>query len=252
MGSAYVKPRKAYRQTLLQKSPRSYTHKARTNRWNDFKKALEEEKWDEDSEASIEFVDTYFVFPRVVHALEKVILSRWKEKKLINRYNTITGTSFPIGDLILIAIKWLRGVQVPDIAESFGRRLNSTRSALNIAFDALYSFDYVFGKNVGTLETVDEIKSRLKEKGVPWPEIPYVADCTDIGIWTSDDVYYTYKRCCPSTKAIRVLLTLRRDTYAPVDITFGGAPSGPMGQDTQMLLSSEFSAYARATGTEFG
>ena len=105
MGSAYVKPRKAYRQTLLQKSPRSYTHKARTNRWNDFKKALEEEKWDEDSEASIEFVDTYFVFPRVVHALEKVILSRWKEKKLINRYNTITGTSFPIGDLILIAIK---------------------------------------------------------------------------------------------------------------------------------------------------
>ena len=106
----------------------------------------------------------------------------------------------------------------------------------------------MFGNNLGTFETVDDIKSRLEAEGVPWPEIAFAGDCTDIPIWTADDIFYTYKRCCPATNAIRVLVIIRRDTMTIVNITIGGAPSGPMGSDTQMLLSSEFDSYARKRG----
>ena len=247
-GPAYVKERKTFRQTLLKKKPRTYKHKRRTNRWANFKKDLDDEKWDEDLETSQDFVDIYFIFPRVVCALEDVISKRWGKDGKLNRFKTVDGTSLPIGDMILIAMKWLRSVQVPDIAETFGRKLDSTRSALRLSFKVLGTFGYVFGKNLGTIETVDQIKARLEAAGIPWPEAAFVGDATDIPIWTSDDTFYTYKRVCPSTHAIRVLIIIRRDTMSIVSVTIGAAPSGPMGSDTQMLLSSSFDAYARQIG----
>ena len=243
-----MKTRKVFRQTLLKKSPRTFKHKRRSNRWEDFKKGLDEAKWEESSEISIDFVKIYFTFPRVVKALEKVIYTRYFNRGDINRYKTVVGTFLPIGDLVLVAIKWLRSVPVGDIGETFGRKLDSTFSALRIAFRVLGEFGYVFGNNLGTFETVDDIKSRLEAEGVPWPEVAFAGDCTDIPIWTADDIFYTYKRCCPATNAIRVLVIIRRDTMTIVNITIGGAPSGPMGSDTQMLLSSEFDSYARKRG----
>ena len=186
----------------------------------------------------------YKISPMVIRDLTTVI----KQRKTLNRFGTIRGTKYAIGDLILMAIKWLRNTDIGSLMELFGGQEKTIEKGLKIAFETLDAFGYVFKNGCPTLDEESEIKRHFRINGTPCPDAVYVGDCTDIPIWCKDKYYYTYKRCCPSTKAIRVLVILRRDTMQPVFVRSGAAPSGPEASDTNMLLGSKFDNYARAGG----
>ena len=228
----------------MSKRPRTWVRKKRKEIWSGYVKDFEREGWHK--QAASDFYDTYKIHNIVVRALEKVI--RKRESGKLNKFGTLPGTSFSIGDLILIAVKWLRGVPTPDIAEHFGSKPRTIRKAVKIAFRVLESFQFVFTKGQMTKEEEGTIRQRLKKMGVPCPEVVYVGDCTDIPLWCSDDTYFTYKRCCPASHALRCLVILRRDTMTPVFVMAGAPPNGPEGTDTNMLLTSDFDDYARRVG----
>ena len=109
-----------------------------------------------------------------------------------------------MGDLILMAIDRLRGLTHEQLATKYGGRREAVRKALKKSFEITAMFDFVFSANFPTPEETSEISARLSESGVPCPHAIFVGDCTDLPLWTKDALYYTYKRCCPSTHAIRV------------------------------------------------
>jgi hypothetical protein len=47
-------------------------------------------------------------------------------------------------------------------------------------------------------------KNDFEAKGFPTPEAIWIGDCIDTPIHSNDHNYYTNKRSCPSTHAIRV------------------------------------------------
>ena len=236
-----------YRQVLIVKGPRTYKQKKKKGVWASYLRDFEREKWNPKKTAN-DFLETYKVHAIVVHSLESLIKTKYKNRGQINKFGTVKGTGFKIGDLILMAIKWLRGNPMADICETFGSRPRAARRAVTLAFKLLEEFAFVFRKGQMTPEEEKTVRERLAKKGVPFPEIVYVGDCTDIPVWCSDDTYFTYKRCCPSTHALRCLVILRRDTMTPVFVMSGAPPNGPEGSDTNMLLTSAFDDYARSVG----
>jgi hypothetical protein len=105
---------------------------------------------------------------------------------------------------MLMAIDRLRGRTNVELSGIYGGKREAVRNALKIAHKIASLFDFVYGQNVPSAAEADEISERLKAAGVPSPNAIYVGDCTDLPIWTADGDFYTYKRCCPSTHAVRV------------------------------------------------
>jgi len=204
-----------HRQTKKIKLPPCKKNTPIKPQWPDFEKALEEEKWNPSSEVYIRFKKIYKCHPTVVHMMQK--MATWRKG------DNPRGTRWGYGDIFLMLLRSLRGHTAADISEIFGGKESTVSKAVRIGTAVAEDFQFIFSKSVPSQAEASELKARFREEGVPNPEDLFVGDCTDIPLWSSNDEYYTYKRCCPATHAIRVrykerilALTCQKYTFCPL------------------------------------
>jgi hypothetical protein len=113
-------------------------------------------------------------------------------------------TRFALGDLILMVLYTLRGLEPTDLIEIFGGGEQSIANGVKIGFDTINRFGHVFRYDCPTESEALAMSTKLREDGRPCPESLFIGDCMDLPIWSQDGDDYTYKRGCPSTHAIRV------------------------------------------------
>jgi hypothetical protein len=164
--------------------------------WPDFENKMEECKWDTTSPLYIKFRKTYRIHPSAIFLMQKMAKKRQGNKP--------TGTRWGYGDCFLMVSKSLRGHTSEDISEIFGGKNSAVDKAIKIGIATAKDFQYIFSKSFPSEAEAEQIKQRFREENVANPEDLFVGDCVDIPIWTSNDDFYTYKRCCPSRHAIRV------------------------------------------------
>jgi hypothetical protein len=190
-----VLSKRRFLQTLCTKFSLPKPQNPRKNVWASWREKFEEIEWKTQCSQTADFKERFKIDPVVIRILTD--LAAQKQSGPL-------GTRYDIGDLMLMAIDRLRGRTNVELSELYGGRREAIRKGLKIAHKIAALFDFVYGLNVPSVSEATKISESLEAAGVPSPHAIYVGDCTDLPIWTQDGQYYTYKRCCPSTHAIRV------------------------------------------------
>ena len=192
----------------------------------EYETAFEESGWDPSTRKARVFLNQYGVHPKVVATLSLFL-------------GPISGTSFSPENCLLMGLRELRGDRTASVVESFDADESTIRNAQKLIFQKLSDFSYILSSHFpATRAEVEEIIENLEKAGRPFPEFPFVGDCTDLPIWTRYAEFFSHKRNLQSAKGFRSAVICRRDTMMPVWVKTGAAPASFLGSDSKMLLSS--------------